>query len=184
MLLTSRAVQGRIHLSRGEVKSVMKRFVFAIAALFALGWSSAFAQATSITTTCPTNFTCAFSAAETLSLVSPSGTKPGSPDVYVGYLAFDNSGNVTMTGTQNIDGIVNPIGLGSPAVLSSSEPCAAGASGQPATITFTDKSQISFVRDMGGTELQFILSKDQNTPPNSTANIKTNSVRVGVCRQQ
>jgi hypothetical protein len=165
----------------------MKKFVAAVVALVALGGSGiVFAQATSIATACPTNFTCAFSAAETLSLVTlkANGT-PGQPDVFVGYLAFDNSGNVTMTGTQNVNGTVNPIGLGSPAVLSSSGPCVAGAGGQPATITFSDKSEISFVRDTGGTELQFILSKDQNTPANSgTGNIKTNSVRVGVCRQQ
>lgn len=158
----------------------MKRSVFAIAAFFALGWSPrALAQATTIATACPTNFTCAFSAAETLSIVSPSPTKPGSPDVFVGYMNFDGTGTVTVTGLQNIDGTIKPIGSGTPSVLTSTS-CTNGASGQPATIDFNDSSQISFVSDSTGSELQFILSKDANTGANSKV---ANSVRVGVCRK-
>ena len=178
MLLTSQAVQGRI---QGPMKLSMKRFVSAIAGLLALGWSAlAFAQATTITTSCPTSFTCAFSAAETMSLVTPKPNTPGQPDVYAGYMVFDGSSNVTLTGLQNLNGTVGQIGSGSPPVLSSSTPCAAGANGQPANITFTDNSVISFVTDSGGAELQFILSQDKN----STTKTASNSVRVGVCRKQ
>jgi hypothetical protein len=164
----------------------MKRFVSAVAGLFALGWSGmAFAQATTITTACPpAGFTCAFSAAETMSLVTPKPNTPGQPDVYLGYMVFDASSNVTLTGLQNVNGTVSPIGTGTPnPVLSSSGPCAAGAGGQPATITFTDKSQISFVTDSGDTELQFILSQDKNTVTTDKVKV-SNSVRVGVCRKQ
>jgi len=165
----------------------MKRFVSAVAGLFALGWSGmALADATTIATSCPpANFTCAFSAAETMSLVTPrSAGTPGQPDVYIGYMFFDGSGNVTITGTENVNGIVGQIGTvpkgSSIPVLSGS--CAAGANGQPATVTLSDgQGEISFVTDSTGTELQFILSKDQNT---TTAKSPTNSVRVGVCRKQ
>jgi hypothetical protein len=162
----------------------MKRFVFAIAALFALGWStSAFAQATSIATTCPTNFTCAFSAAESMSLVTLAPNREGQPDVFVGYMEFDGSSNVTLTGLQNIDGKISPIGAapssGAPFLLSG--PCTNGANGQPATISLSDNSAISFVLDSSASELQFILTKDPKTAANSTA---ANSVRVGVCRKQ
>ena len=178
MLLTSRAVQGRI---QGPMKLSMKRLVSIVAGLFALLWSGmAFAQATTIPTACPISFICAFSAAETMSLVTPKPNTPGQPDVYVGYMAFDGSSNVTLTGLQNLNGTVGQIGSGSPPVLSSSTPCAAGANGQPANITFTDNSVISFVTDSGGAELQFILSQDKN----STTKTASNSVRVGVCRKQ
>jgi hypothetical protein len=164
------------------MKLSMKRLVSIVAGLFALLRSGmAFAQATTIPTACPISFTCAFSAAETMSLVTPKPNTPGQPDVYLGYMAFDGSANVTMTGIQNVNGTVSSIGTGSPAVLSSSVPCVAGANGQPATITFTDNSEISFVIDSGGAELQFILSKDKNT---SSSNKNTNSVRIGVCRKQ
>jgi hypothetical protein len=162
----------------------MKRFVVAIFGLFALGWSGiAFAQAT----TCPISFTCAFSAAESMSLVTPKGTpnQPGQPDVYVGYMVFDGSSNVTLTGMQNVNGTVGQIGGTSG--LTSKTPCAAGTAGQPATITFSDNSEISFVTDANGGspgsigELQFILTKDQNTTGKTTT---ANSVRVGVCRKQ
>jgi hypothetical protein len=152
----------------------MKNLVAAIAVLLALGWSEmAFAQ----TTACPVSFTCAFSAAETMSSVTPkaSGTA-GQPDVYLGYLVFDASSNVTMTGVQNVNGAVGPISTGSTNPVA----CVQGLPGQPATITFSDNSQISFVTDSGGTELQFILSRDKNT--DATKN--TNSVRIGVCRQK
>ena len=160
----------------------MKSSVSAVAGLLALGWSGmAFAQATSIGTSCPTNFNCAFSAAETMSLVTPKPNTPGQPDVYLGYLSFDGSSNVTMTGQQNVNGTVGPIGSGSPnPVLSSSGPCIPGANGQPAIINLTDKSQISFVKNSNNTELQFILTQDKS----STSTTVSNSVRVGVCRQQ
>jgi hypothetical protein len=160
----------------------MKNFVSALVGLFAIAWSGmAYAQATDITTACPTNFTCAFSAAETMALVTPKPNSPGQPDVYLGYMAFDGSGNVTMTGQQNVNGTVGPIGTGTPTpVLSSMTPCAVGTGGQPATILFTDKSQLAFVVDTTGTELQFILIQDKN----STKTTVSNSVRVGVCRKQ
>jgi hypothetical protein len=161
----------------------MKRFVSVLGAFLMMGWSSlASAQATAITTACPTSFTCAFSAAEALAFGVPKGVgNPGQPNVYVGYMVFDGSSNVTLSGLQNVNGTVGAIGTGTPPGLSSSSACVAGASGQPALITFNDKSQIAFVTNTTGTELQFILSKDMN----STANGSTaNSVRVGVCRKQ
>jgi hypothetical protein len=191
MLLTSQAVQGRILWPLwGELKLSMKRFVSALIGLFALGALGglgspgvAFAQATTITTACPTSFTCAFGAAETLSLVTPKSVgTPGQPDVYIGYMVFDGSSNVTITGLQNVNGTVGQIGSGQIPVLSSSMPCSPGLNGQPATVSFTDNSQIAFVTDALGTELQFILSKDQST--SSTNKNPTNSVRVGVCRKQ
>lgn len=150
----------------------MKRFVPALAGLFALGWSGmAFAQAAStITTACLTSFTCAFTAAETLSLVAPkSAGSPGQPDVFVGYMGFDGSGNFTMTGSQNLNGTVN--------AFSKMGKCASGTVGVPAVITLEDNSQLSYVLDSGMSELQFILTNDAST--NKTAN----SVRVGVCRK-
>jgi hypothetical protein len=151
----------------------------ALVGLLGLGWSGlALAQATSITTNCPASFTCAFSAAETLSLVASS---PGQPDVYVGYMAFGASDAVTMTGMQNINGAVSSIGTGTPAVLSGT--CAPGVNGQPATISFpgnnSTKTVVSFVTNAAGTELQFILTQDINF----TKNQQSNSVRIGVCRQ-
>ncbi len=159
----------------------INRLLAVLAGVVALGWSGmAFAQATSISTTCPTNFNCAFSAAETMSLVTPKPNTPGQPDVYLGYISFDGSSNVTLTGQQNVNGTVGPIGNGSPnPVLSSSGPCISGANGQPATINFTDKSQISFVKNSNNTELQFILTQDKS----STSSTVSNSVRIGVCRQ-
>lgn len=180
MLLTSRAVQGRI---QGPMKLLMKRFVSVLAGLFALGWSGiALAQATAITTTCPVSFTCAFSAAETMSLVTPKPNTPGQPDVFAGYMVFDGSSNVTLAGAKNLNGTVGQIGSGSPPGLSSTAPCVAGTMGQPATVTFNDNSQISFVTDSSGNELQFILSKDVSSTGNNSG--ISNSVRVGVCRKQ
>ena len=158
----------------------MKRFVAAVTLSFVLGWSAmAAADATSIGTTCPTNFMCAFSAAETQALVTASPNKPGAPDVFLGYMNFDASGVVTVTGVQNIDGTIKPIGSGTPSILTSTS-CTNGANGQPAIISFNDSSQISFVIDSTNSELQFILTKDANTNANSTV---ANSVRVGVCRK-
>ena len=155
-----------------------------LGAVLMIGWSSlASAQATAITTGCPASFTCAFSAAESLAFGVPKGVgNPGQPDVYVGYMVFDGSSNVTLSGLQNVNGTVGPIGAASmPAGLTSSSACTAGTDGQPAKITFTDKSQIAFVTNTTGTELQFILSKDMNSTANGSI---ANSVRVGVCRKQ
>jgi len=160
----------------------MKRLVAAVTITVALGWSAlASAQATSITTTCPTNFSCAFSAAETMSLVAPGPKAAGTPDVFLGYMVFDGSSNVTLTGLANLNGKVQIIGTGTPQGLTSTSPCANGTNGQPATISLSDSSAISFVIDSTGTELQFILSKDPNTSASSTV---ANGVRVGVCRKQ
>jgi hypothetical protein len=165
----------------------IKRSFAVFAGLLGLGWSGmAFAQATLPTTTCPTSFTCAFSAAETMALVTPksSGSSPGQPDVYVGYIVFQGS-TVTMTGTQNVNGTVGAIGTstsGSPPVLTGS--CADGTTnGQPAIITFPGSgkttTQLSFVKNAANTELQFILTQDINSSSSTSAN----SVRIGVCRQ-
>jgi len=158
----------------------MKRFVPAVAGLFALGWSGmALAQANTIATACPATFTCAFSAAETFSLVTPKGNGlPGQPDVFLGYMVFDGSSNVTLTGLQNLNGTVTPIG-GSTG-LTSKIPCTSGQDGQPATLELSDNTQLSFVTDSSGNELQFILSKDNSSGSKTTAN----SVRIGVCRKQ
>jgi len=153
----------------------MKRFVPALVGLFALGWSG---MAVAQTTACPTNFTCAFSAAESMSLVTPKPNIPGQPDVFLGYMVFDGSSIVTLTGLQNVNGTVSQIGGTSG--LTSTNPCAPGADGQPATIDLKDNSQLSFVTDSGGTELQFILSRDTSTGSKTTAN----GVRIGVCRKQ
>jgi hypothetical protein len=113
-----------------------------------------------------------------MSLVTPkSSGSPGQPDVFVGYLAFDATGGVTLTGSSDVNGTVS---TGISMSGTCNEPIAFL---QPATITFTDKTQISFVTDAGGTELQFILSQDQNTNTSSKV-IISNSVRVGVCRKQ
>jgi hypothetical protein len=159
------------------MKLSMKRFVSVLVGLLAPGWPAiALAQATSITTSCPVNFTCAFGAAETMSLVSPKPNTPGQPDVFIGYMVFDGSSNVTLAGLQNLNGTVGQIGSGAPPGLSSTAPCAAGASGQPAMVTFNDNSQIAFVTDSSGNELQFVLNKDKSSTGNS--------VRIGVCRKQ
>src|SRR5271167_1408068 len=108
----------------------MKRLVVALTGLFALGWSGiVLAQAGP--TTCPTNFICAFTAAETMSLVTPkSSGSAGQPDVFVGYLSFGSSGTVTLTGNSNINGTVTTS-------ISMSGICAdSTAVLQPATITF------------------------------------------------
>jgi hypothetical protein len=163
----------------------MKRFVWGVAGLFALGWSGlAFAQANTIGTTCPTNFTCAFSAAESLSLLitKTAATQPGQPDVFLGYMAFDGSSNVTLTGLQNLNGTVTEIGGSSGLASKSTTTCTNGLAGQPATIDLSDNSELAFVIDSSGSELQFILTKDTTTnakSPSTTAN----SVRVGVCRK-
>jgi hypothetical protein len=162
----------------------MKNLVSALIGLFAIASSGmAYAQATDINTACPTNFTCAFSAAETMSLVTPKPNTPGQPDVYLGYMTFDASGNVTMTGKQNLNGTVSMTGTGSPNVLTGS--CSNGVGGQPAVITFPGSNmkstQLSFVKDNANTELQFILTVDLNS---NSAGTTANSVRIGVCRQQ
>jgi hypothetical protein len=152
----------------------MKRFVALVGMMVALGWSgAAFAQTTSCASL--SNFICAYSAAETMSLVTSGPSKAGQPDVYLGYLAFNSTGaSVTMTGTSDIDGKVNT-------GINLTGTCTDGASGQPGTIALSDSSQLSFVIDSSSTELQFILTKDPNTSSTSTA---ANSVRVGVCRKQ
>ncbi len=158
----------------------MKRFVSALAGLLALGWSG-MALAQAIATTCPKNFICAFSAAETMSLVTPKPNTPGQPDVYIGYLSFEGqtpNPTVTLTGVSNVNGKVST-------AISMSGTCTdSSAVLQPAIITFpgADKTQtqISFVSDSNGNELQFILTQDIN----ATANQASNSVRVGVCRKQ
>ena len=161
----------------GSVKLSMKRFFSALAGLLALGWSGmAFAQATVPLTGCPMNFTCAFSAAETLATgtVKGQGT-PGQPDIYVGYLAFDSASNVAMAGEQNFNG--------SPTSFSLTGTCKAStsASTPAAIITLSDKSQLSFVLDSlttaNATLLEFILTNDAST--SATANY----VRVGTCHK-
>ena len=163
----------------------MKRLFFALGIMFAIGTigiaQSAFAQ--TATTNCPTNYICAFSAAETFATVTGSPNTPGQPDAYVGYLSFDASSNVTISGMMNINGSVGPI----PAPMSPGT-CASGSGGAPAKITFADGSQLSFVTDRIGnpaatapTELQFISIQDK-TSGNKTPT--ANQVRIGVCRQQ
>jgi hypothetical protein len=134
-----------------------------------------------LATACPKSFTCAFSAAETMSTVTPRPNIAGQPDVYLGYMSFDGATppNVTLTGISNINGQINTS-------ISMSGTCADSAQPlQPAIITFTPAAketptQISFVTDNGGIELQFILTQDSN----STSTSVSNSVRIGVCRQQ
>ncbi len=164
----------------------MKSYVSALAAAVVFGWSGmVFAQAAAPVTQCPKSFICAFSAAETLSLLTPrSQGTPGQSDVYVGYLSFDSSGSlVNMTGLQNINGTVQPIGGSTNPVVTGACTNAASA-GQPATILLNDGSGntpgsiIAFVSNASNTELQFILSRD-STGTTGTSN----SLRVGVCRQ-
>jgi hypothetical protein len=164
----------------------MKRYVSALAGAAVFGWSAiVFAQAAASMTQCPKNFICAFSAAETLSLLIPkSQGTPGQSDVYTGYLSFDSSGSlVNMTGLQNINGTVQMIGGATNPVVTGV--CAnATVAGQPALITLNDGtgstpgSIIAFVSNTANTELQFILSRD-STATNGTSN----NLRVGVCRQ-
>lgn len=149
----------------------------ALAGLGALGWAgSSFAQTGSITTTCPTNFQCGFSAAETLPFNAKTPNQAGQPDVYVGYMAFDASGGVTLSTL----GMLNGTLTSSPTL---SGACINGLSGIPAVINFTNGPQLMFVTvnsaaGNNGEELDFILSKD-NSSGSTTTN---NSVRVGVCR--
>ena len=153
----------------------MTRFVAGLIGLLAIGWSGmAFAQASMIPTACPTNFTCAFTAAETLAFgVAQAVGSPGQPDVYVGYMEFDGSGNFTMTVTKNSNGTISQTSY------NSGNTCTSGSSGLPAVITLSDKTQLSYVLDSptAPTLLQFILTNDASTK--STAN----SVRVGVCHK-
>jgi hypothetical protein len=115
-----------------------------------------------------------------MSTVAPKPNTPGQPDVYLGYMSFDGATppNVTMTGVSNVNGKVSTD-------LSVTGTCADSTNAlQPAIITFpgTNKTQtqISFVKNSNNTELQFILSQDLN----STSSSVSNSVRIGVCRQQ
>lgn len=114
-----------------------------------------------------------------MSLVTPKPNTPGQPDVYLGYLSFDGSTppNVTLTGVSNVNGKVS-IGLNMSGTCADSTMAL-----QPAIITFpgADKTQtqISFVKDSNGTELQFILTQDIN----ATTSNASNSVRIGVCRE-
>ena len=161
----------------GRLKLSMKRLVAALVGFVAMAWSGmAFAQ-TTIMCASLANFVCAYSAAETMSLVTQKPNTPGQPDVYLGYLAFGSDGtSVTFTGTSNINGTVNPN-------FTLFGTCADAPSAmQPATITFPapEKSEIAFVTDTGGTELQFILIQDKSSSKPTVAN----SVRVGVCRKQ
>lgn len=155
----------------------MNRSVLALAGFVVLAWSRlAMAQASSISTPCPVNYQCAFTAAETMALGTPSKAGvPGQPDAFVGYMSFDGSSNVTVQGLQNLNGTVTS--------LAPAGTCAAGSNGAPATITLNDNTAIAFVTPGRGsnpaapTELDFILSKDANS-----SGTMTNSVRVGVCR--
>jgi len=113
-----------------------------------------------------------------MSLVTPkSSGSAGQPDVFVGYLSFGSSGTVTLTGNSNINGTVTTS-------ISMSGICAdSTAVLQPATITFpgngNTKTQLTFVKNAAGTELQFILTQDVSSSSATSAN----SVRVGVCRE-
>jgi hypothetical protein len=156
----------------GEVKLSMTRFVAGLIGLLAIGWSGmAFADATTIITACPTNFACAFTAAETQAFGVPksSGLLPGQPDVFVGYMEFDGTGAFSMAGSQNLNGTVTP--------FSKTGKCVVGKPGQPSVITLNDNSQLSFVLDSIPSLLQFIVTNDAST--STTAN----SVRVGVCHK-
>ncbi len=157
----------------------MKRFFSALAGVLALGWSGMGLAQTIPATGCPTNFTCAFSAADTLAFGTQKSQglgSPGQPDVLVGYLAFDASSNVTMMGMQNLNGTATN--------FSKIGTCAAATSstGSTGTITFTtDSTQLSFVLDSSApataTLLQFILTND------GSASKTANSVRVGSCHK-
>jgi hypothetical protein len=157
----------------------MNRSVLAVAGFVVLAWSRlAMAQASSISTPCPVNYQCAFTAAETMALGTPSKAGvPGQPDAFVGYMSFDGSSNVTVQGLQNINGTVTSLGP--------SGTCTAGSNGSPGTVALSDGSVIAFVAPGRGgnlstttpAELDFILSKDANS-----SGTMTNSVRVGVCR--
>jgi hypothetical protein len=84
---------------------------------------------------------------------------------------------VTLSGSQNLNGTVTQIGGTNG--LTSKNPCVPGLDGQPAMIDLSDNSQLSFVTDSGGTELQFILTRDT-----SSGGKTANNVRIGVCRKQ
>ena len=153
----------------------MRRFVSALAGVLALAWSGmAFAQAANtITTNCPTSFTCSFSAAETMALSTPKGVGvAGQPDVFVGYLSFIGT-TYTMVYSQNLNGtFTSPLNK-------TGTTCTNGANGAPALVTFSDGTQLSFVVDSltSPTLLQFILANDSG---NTTS---ANSVRVGTCHK-
>ena len=153
----------------------MKRLVSALAGLFALGWAGmAFAQAANtITTTCPTNFTCSFSAAETLAFGTPKNQgAAGQPDVFVGYLSFVGT-TYMLVYSQNLNGTFTS------SLTKTGSTCTNGMNGAPALVTFSDGTQLSFVLDSlnSPTLLQFILANDSST--SKTAN----SVQVGSCHK-
>ncbi len=150
----------------------------ALAGLVALLWAgSASAQsAGNITTTCPVSFTCAFSSAETRSFSAPPPQQAGAPDVYIGYVAFDSTGRVTVSTIGMLNGSITP-----GTIVSAS--CTNGTNGAPAILNFANGGpQWMFVTansqaGANGEELDFIQSQD-------VSGVKTNNnaVRVGVCR--
>lgn len=161
----------------GRIVLSMKRVFSSLAGLIALGWSGlALAQpATGINTNCLTTFVCAFSAAETLAFGTPKNQTQvaGQPDVFVGYIGFDASGIVTITGMQNLNGTASTI------PTKTSNACSMGSGGAPAVVTFTDGTKIAYVLDSNSTPtlLQFIMTND------GTGAGTANTVRVGSCHK-
>ncbi len=163
---------------------MISKSALALAGLVALLWAgSAFAQsANTITTACPTNFTCAFNSAETraFSSTSPPPQQAGAPDVYIGYIAFDSTPYPNTKVTVSTVGMIN--GSISPGTLSGS--CTSGSNGFPAKIDFANGGpEWSFVTvnsaaGANGEELDFIQTQDVAGAKPSTSN----AVRVGVCR--
>ena len=88
----------------------MKRFSLIVVLLGAVfGWGNAFAAAVAVTipaTACPTNFTCAFDAAEVRPLTDAT---PGAPGVLVGYLSFDGTGHPTLDSLGVLNGSVQTL---------------------------------------------------------------------------
>ena len=95
----------------GEVKLSIKRWFSVVASLVALGWSVMVfsVQQTPISTTSPNQLQLRVQRRRDHVARYPQAQYAGQPDVYLGYISFDGSSNVTLTGQQNVNGTVGPI---------------------------------------------------------------------------
>ena len=152
----------------------MKRFSLILGFIGAVVcWGSAFAAAPAMPLTpCPTNFTCAFGAAEVRPLTDAT---PGAPAVYIGYLSFNGSGVPTLDSLGTINGTLQTL-------ATAVGTCTAGdTTPKMGVLDFTGNGgpKFEFVSDnrSGALELRVMIVAD-------SGNVTPSAVNLGTCTQQ
>jgi hypothetical protein len=153
----------------------MKRFSIILGLIGAVVCrSNAFAVTPTMPLTpCPTNFTCAFDAAEVRPLTDP--TTPGAPAVYVGYLSFAGAGApITLDSLGTTNGNLQTL-------ATATGTCTAGDTTKMGVLDFTGNSgpKFEYASDnrSGALELRVMIVAD-------SGNVTPSAVNLGTCTQQ